>query len=163
MKHDHGLQNKLTAWFQRNPLKKAAIGYLTGIIILILLVALVKFLIEREKEAKKRRQIAVTPKNKALVCYCSDPGEASWRMSMQARRGAQNVPNSGQTTKAQVGCPSRKSGIFAVQSALKQVTIDLFGSCKFDCWPGHPKLRAGQRVCRVKSNESKSVLQLQVP
>ena len=67
MKHDHGLENKLTAWFQRNPLKKAAIGYLTGIVILVLLVALVKFLIEREKEVKKRRQIAVTPKNKAPV------------------------------------------------------------------------------------------------
>ena len=59
MKHNHGLQNRLTAWFQRNPLKKATLGYLTGIVILVLLVALVKFLIEREKEVKKRRQIAV--------------------------------------------------------------------------------------------------------
>lgn len=60
MKHEHILETSLTSWFRKNPLKKALVGYSTGLVILGLLIALVKYLIEREKEMRKVIRVQVS-------------------------------------------------------------------------------------------------------
>ena len=60
MKHKHILETNLTSWFRKNPLKKALVGYSTGLLILGLLIALVKYLIEREKEMRKAIRMQVS-------------------------------------------------------------------------------------------------------